>query len=102
MPNDYESDSRKAIERLKKAREQYFLEMAVALEHARMAQAQFAYTTTDAMTRGYFGILNGATGAILQSYAGFIEGFSRAWELMPSKPKPARPKRAARRGRRQP
>jgi hypothetical protein len=81
MPEKYE----KAIERLVKAREKFFLETAVALEHTTLAQAQLIYTTTDAMTRGYFGILNGTTGAIMQSYAGFLDGFSRAWDRVPDK-----------------
>ena len=85
MPDKYEKAYERAIERLLKAREQFFLETSLALEHASMAQARLIYTMTDTMTRGYFGILNGTTGAIMQSYAGFLDGFSRAWERMPTK-----------------
>jgi hypothetical protein len=81
MPEKYE----KAIERLMRAREQFFLETAMALEHATLAQAKLISTTTDAMTRGYLGVINGTTGAIMQSYAGFLDGFSRAWDRAPGK-----------------
>jgi hypothetical protein len=85
MPDNYEKAYEKAIERIRKAREQFFLETSVTLELISMAQARLMYTMTDTMTRGYFGILNGTTGAIMDSYAGFLDGFSRAWDRMPDK-----------------
>jgi hypothetical protein len=85
MPERSEKTYEKAIERLREAREQFFLETSLTLDLLSIAQARLAYTMTDTMTRGYFGVLNGTTGAIFQSYAGFLEGFSRAWDRRPHK-----------------
>ena len=67
-------------ERLSKAREEYFLRTALALEHASLAQAELISLTTDTMTRGYLGILNGTTGALVQGCVGFLDGLSRAYD----------------------
>jgi hypothetical protein len=85
MATKDEKGYEKAIERILKAREQFFIDTAEAVEYATMVQAKLINTTTNAVTRGYFGILNGTTGAILQSYAGFLDGFSSAWDTVPKK-----------------
>ena len=74
-------------ERLSKAREEYFLRTALALERASLAQAELISLTTDTMTRGYLGILNGTTSAIVQGCVGFLDGLSRAYDydLVPKK-----------------
>ena len=92
MPDQYEKAYEKAIERIKEAREQFFLETSVTLDLLSIAQARLMYTMTDTMTRGYLGVLNGTTGAIFESYAGFLEGFSRAWDRTPHKKKSKRKK----------
>ena len=80
MPTKYEKGYEKAIERILKAREQYFLRTAIVLEHASLAQAELISLTTDTMTRGYLGIMNGTTGAIMQGCAGFLDGLTRAYD----------------------
>jgi hypothetical protein len=67
-------------ERFSKAREEYFRRSALILEHASQAQAELLCLTTDTMTRGYLGILNGTTGAIMQGCVGFLDGLSRAYD----------------------
>jgi alkyl sulfatase BDS1-like metallo-beta-lactamase superfamily hydrolase len=74
-----------AIERLRKAQEQILVETTETLGRAIKAQAEFVFQATDLMTRGYVGVINGTTGAIMQSYAGFLDGFSRALERVPNK-----------------
>jgi hypothetical protein len=93
MPNKLESIS----ERFSKAREEYFTRSAMVLEHASLAQAELISLTTDTMTRGYLGILNGTTGAIMQGCVGFLEGLSRAYDYDQSPMKTAQ-KKSSRRG----
>ena len=81
MANKFED----AIERLRKAQEQVILETTEALGRATRAQAELVCQVTDMMTRGYVGVLNGTAGAMIQGYAGFLDGFSRALERAPKK-----------------
>ena len=85
MPDKYEKASEKAIERFWKAQEQIFTETSETVSRAIKAQADLVYKATDVMTRGYLGVLNGTSGAMMYAYCGFLEGYSRAWEKGPNK-----------------
>ena len=88
--------SEKVVERLREDLENILSETTEALDRLTKTQIELVCQATDMMTRGYVGVLSGTTGAIMLSYAGFLRGFSRAWDRTPTKTAKKKPSSKAR------